>query len=665
MVKRFDEFLLESLIKASKDFTKILNMIKGESKVAQKLADLLGQDVKTNYNYIKISDDPSKLSFVPDNQATRKLASGTSDEELFAAASNPTTIGRLVKSIFNSNKIDVSDAELENFGNLFRSYATLLSKRSSVMVVSGNEIREWYHQDRYAGRNGRDGTLNKSCMRHEDCQDFFDIYIKNPDVVKMVIKVNEEGRLEARALLWQTDKGPYLDRVYSISPETEKVIEVWAEWNHDNILKFSNLGGQKLKVSLRPHMMYDYYPYMDTFCYYIREGGADQSVPAKLLNYQVDTDSRHMYHLQDTEGNASSMDTVYSEYHGDEINRADAVYSDVVDSWIRDSDSVYSRYHQTAIPDDMSVWSRVCSSHIYSDNAVEVVVGNNGQTDWYPESDDRYPYWVEAITGEAYNEEMRDRLLIEWDGEYYNPDHTTFAKYLTPAGKAAFAKVYGAHLDYCTELDEKVFGFETTEEKVPVGVRAMTRMQYSDALYGPLVDMVKSLDIPQATKNKKLAELAESDKFMRTNSRDYLRRNEVHELHGGFDNLFRKWGKEISREDVERVVMTENFSREVRFALAMRGRLRSLTLSGESAEELVKNAVGETKGGKTPIELLVECVKNPALIWDKAFMDKHVAPEKREFFEAIAVAAVVELTEVKGDPDVRAGIIYAIREMKH
>lgn len=637
-IKRYDEFLLESVIRASKDFMNILSLIKDNSKVAQKLIDLLGQDVKTNYNFIKISEDPSKLSFMPDNQAERKLSAGMTEEDLFAAASNPTTVGRLVKSIFGSNGIPVTDGELDYFGILFKSYATLLSSRSSVRVVSGEEVRKWYHEGTYAGRPGKDGTLNKSCMRYDDCADFFDIYTKNPDVVEMLIKLDDEGKLEARGLLWQTNMGPYLDRVYSINPDMEKLVELWAESRYDRLLKFNTNRNQRLEVSIKPHRLYGAYPYMDTFCYYLRDGEEQESVPATLYNYQVDTNSVHLYYLHDTEGNASRMDSVYCEYHDEEVPRHRAVYSDSFDSWIRDDRAVESEYLGGWLPEEEAVRSEACNSYLSKEDSVEVVVGEDGETDWYPANDKkRFPYWLEQTTGMAYSRKMRDQLLLEWEGEYYDMTRTVFVKELTEAGKAAYKAVYGAALDFCTKLDEKVFGFETTGEEVPVGKEALTKRQYAESTYKSLVGVVRGLDISAALKREKLAELAESDKLMRAKDEAYRLRNYTYERYGGREGLFKEWAKAVGPDEVKAAVADTAFKWLAESEL---GRTYPMPRPGPGDyESRVGRFVVQTRGGRTPGELLSDCVANPALVYDDAFLSKHVDDDNRPHLRAAVYAA--------------------------
>lgn len=616
-IHSYGEFLLESVIRASKDFRRILNLMQDDSKVAASLLDLLDRDVKTNYNFIKISDDPSKLSFVPDAQATRRMAGGASEDELFAAASNPTTIGRLVRSIFTQNGVPISDAGLETFSNTFRSYANMLSKSGQIRIVKGEEIRKWYDGKTYAGRDGRDGTLNKSCMRHEECQEFFDLYVENPDVVSMVIKCDDSGKLEARALVWETDKGTYLDRVYYTRDEYEKLVQIWAEKNLDEPMMYGKSGSKRLSVKLRPHAAYRGYPYMDTFCYYKRQCGKEESCEGTLFNYEIDIDSRWIYKLQDTEGGAESMNTVYSEYHDDQIPRDRAVYSDQVNSWIHEDHSVYSVYLNDNLPQDVAVHSRTVGSWLYLPDAVQVVVTADGRTDYYPEDDHEYPYVTEKLTGRHYRKKIAEELLYQYEGLYYDLSEAIFVRKLTEAGKDALARVYRSGHDHCSKLDEKLFGFETAGKDVIVSKDKFLVAVYKYVVYRDMVEAVRRMDAPEDLKQEKIQELAESDKALRSLSTTYLKRNQlVEEM--GVDEMLRKWGKHATMSVVESFVEDQLFWMTVALAgHPWRGHEDDSRTAVERIAALFKVKPERASG---ILEMIRKCVANPALLKDEDFM---------------------------------------------
>jgi hypothetical protein len=62
-------------------------------------------------------------------------------------------------------------AEVEKFANLFKAISNRPNFRFEL--VSGDKIKEYYHVDSYASEER--GSLGASCMKHDSCQDNFDI----------------------------------------------------------------------------------------------------------------------------------------------------------------------------------------------------------------------------------------------------------------------------------------------------------------------------------------------------------------------------------------------------------------------------------------------------------------------------------------------------------
>jgi len=128
-----------------------------------------------------------------------------------------TRIGRL----FTKNDIDITENEILTFNSLTNK----LFKKYYFEIVKGEDIRKYYHQDNYK-KGG--GPLNNSCMRHEDCQFKFDIYVNNPLVCKLLIMMDNKNddKIIGRALLWETNRGKFMDRIYPLE--------------HNNIYDFFN-----------------------------------------------------------------------------------------------------------------------------------------------------------------------------------------------------------------------------------------------------------------------------------------------------------------------------------------------------------------------------------------------------------------------------------------
>jgi len=196
-------------------------------------------------------------------------------------------VGRLVNKIIQATGGKFTNRELEEFINRYKSYKRWLAGEVRLEVVAGDEIRKWYDEEMYS-KGG--GTLNNSCMRYPECQDYFDIYTQNPEVCQMLILLNHDGsKIDGRALLWTlTDGKKVMDRIYITTDQCEEIFKKWASENgyllKIDFIRNGNIGTIQLKEK-----SYHPYPYLDTF-FYFNNG--------QLSNHT----SRGAIILQDTDG---------------------------------------------------------------------------------------------------------------------------------------------------------------------------------------------------------------------------------------------------------------------------------------------------------------------------------------------------------------------------
>ena len=76
MLKRYDDFILESLLTESVVYysDKFRNIIKNiDSPVATALLDIESKDLDVDKNFIDVTDDKEQISFIPDKRAQRIL----------------------------------------------------------------------------------------------------------------------------------------------------------------------------------------------------------------------------------------------------------------------------------------------------------------------------------------------------------------------------------------------------------------------------------------------------------------------------------------------------------------------------------------------------------------------------------------------------------------
>lgn len=176
--------------------------------------------------------------------------------------------------------------DVESFVNMF--IASVEANAKTIVEVKGDDIKKFYHQDRYAEING---TLGGSCMR-EDCkQAQFGIYTENTENVSMLIlhPQGDREKIIGRAILWKishindepvTDKY-FMDRFYVVNDSDEYMFKDYAKkmgYYHKSVQTYGssydivrpdgNNESMNIKVTLNPIDFNDKYPYMDTLQYY-------------------------------------------------------------------------------------------------------------------------------------------------------------------------------------------------------------------------------------------------------------------------------------------------------------------------------------------------------------------------------------------------------------
>ncbi len=182
-------------------------------------------------------------------------------------------INRLLDLYLGDDPIErrrYTDSDVEKFVNKFIS---LMEYKQNALdhfrIIKGGEIKHWYLSNNYSGQTGQ---LGQSCMRYSMCQEFFDIYIDNPDVCQLLIFTDENDKLLGRALLWKLEDGSnYMDRIYTTRDSN---IDLFTKWGKENgyTNHYERVSNKILSVKIEPKD-YTQYPFMDTFKYYKPELG--------------------------------------------------------------------------------------------------------------------------------------------------------------------------------------------------------------------------------------------------------------------------------------------------------------------------------------------------------------------------------------------------------
>ena len=261
------------------------------------------------------------------------------ETEIYFKQSTDVRVGRFIRKIFGSK---FTDTQVEDFVNQYKSVRE--SNRLYFDLRSGYDIVDAYKSTNYSYHGGSSNSLMNSCMNDETRLVEFYQYLP----VQVLVLVNEEGLIFGRSLIWTTEQGQFMDRIYTIDDSDYYRFINYAKSN-SIIYKSKNKSGStvpyiksgqelwfkmsvKLKFIIGEYQTDSYsdrpqnIPYMDTFIY----GYGDV-----LSNFEPqDVDS--FYVLQDTDGEVLEILVRYDIY-GQRIEMRDIgdyIFSETQDGWI-------------------------------------------------------------------------------------------------------------------------------------------------------------------------------------------------------------------------------------------------------------------------------------------------------------------------------------------
>lgn len=450
MICKYNDFLLESaLVKESIVYysPKLRDILKNiSSPISKSLIGVETVDIKPDMTFMDI-DKEDYLSFTtmrnamkmvgakypPDTYKSIKMDSlpdlslsdafWRQDMEnkpdgitgIYLKSRSQIRIGRLVNRLFPGK---YTDKQIETFVNKFK--ASLENSLEKFVVVEGEEIEKWYSYEKHYENTG---TLGNSCMKNST--GIFDIYIKNPQVCRMLI-LTEGGKLKGRALVWKVlsaqknikikpDTTPqfeyFMDRQYTISDSLVERFrnyatdQGWAYKTTNNHHSFNDVAFKGeynyLKMTVQLNIVkdvrkvgdmsmdisdcdYKRYPYMDTFRRY------DVSTGILYNDDNREGGNAGQYILESTDGGFEEIENGnWSDYYGE------------------------------VIPEGQEIYSENMSDYLYRNRSVEVTRGNRRNRGIYPDDSDSILY--DDTTGDHLNEE--DAVYSEYHSTYILADN--------------------------------------------------------------------------------------------------------------------------------------------------------------------------------------------------------------------------------------------------
>lgn len=225
--------------------------------------------------------------------------------KVWSSNRNNIKIGRIIRAIVSSSKIETSDSEIEQFVNQYKSTIDVINDAfNRFEIVEAKDITFWYSHENYSNMRG---TLGNSCMAHSPGE-YFHIYSKNPEVCKLVILYDDKGRvvdgkyksdkIKGRALLWKVEDNSgssfeFMDRIYTNSDSDQDLFKQFATRNnfwHKKVQNsdenFDMIKGQEVKkdpvIVVNLKSWTETFPYVDTLKFFNLYTGELSNSPSQI-----------------------------------------------------------------------------------------------------------------------------------------------------------------------------------------------------------------------------------------------------------------------------------------------------------------------------------------------------------------------------------------------
>jgi len=276
----------------SKRFSDILYdlTLKG-SNLAKEIKELEKSKDKFDISFIDISDKADDMiSYITSNKAKPvldkyKSINKENDGKNICWVTNrqEQKITRFVPRIFGTK---FNQKEIEDFLNDYKVAVKGDKSFDNFEMIEGEDVKKYYSGKQYSRE--ANGQLQRSCMKYDEANGFFELYIQNPDKMKMLILKDGKDKIFGRANLWYLDdpKGKvFMDRIYTTFDWQIKLYIDYA--NKNNYIYKSKqiyggdvipvmINGKKEKLTMTVKIKpgeYKKYPYVDTLQFYNKKEG--------------------------------------------------------------------------------------------------------------------------------------------------------------------------------------------------------------------------------------------------------------------------------------------------------------------------------------------------------------------------------------------------------
>ena len=412
-------------------------------------------------SYIDIADEDT-ITYTSSKKVI-ELIHKLDNRSIWDVGRNYHRIGRFVSKVTGEDS-----QQIESFVNRYKSEIKSLNNLDNFDIVSGEKVSNFY-SGKFYSKGG--GSLNKSCMRHDRCQDYFNFYNINPDVVKLVIlyENDKKDKILGRALLWNINnpkKISLLDRIYTANDSDKNLFTKLAiknKWHYKSSQKFDeryfiNLDGKSVEINCKIFLKNEKYinfPYLDTFHFYNKKECYITNNKNEFYN------NKNIVKLRATDGRDQGNENfVYDSYNNDTVKVDETIYCEFDDSKILTHDVIvychqygktyfrpdnirYSEYDNKIYPQNRAIWSTTHKTFIEKSKSFRV---------YFDEFKNEYDYLHSNLNGKEFNyvnnknSYFVNSLLIKIDDQFY----------LKCEHEKSKMKPYKAAIDFNNFFDELV-----------------------------------------------------------------------------------------------------------------------------------------------------------------------------------------------------------------
>lgn len=332
------------------------------------------------YTYIEINREQARISAI--RKKDEKAYLDAEDKKAFREKKGvflkPGKIYPIMEKAYESKITQRTKDKLSSYIKIFDILKTLDIKESENL----SEIYDLPHCN--------SNTIGSSCMRGKG--EFYDNLEQNAPV-KVLYTVNENYELTSRALLWETNLGKYVDRVYAMS---NVLIDAYTRYAKENgyLIRSNHSAGfpgaidkdgrfvpnlkiEEVNLDIRYDSECEYMPYLDSFNKY--NFATKELIAGSTSNYT--------HTLTETDGTCSTCKYIC---HGCNLtsdnessispNGIDIYCSNACaenDGWIRFSNNWYRKKDMVTTLNGDVVPKRITTrlnADLYGENAFELTI---------------------------------------------------------------------------------------------------------------------------------------------------------------------------------------------------------------------------------------------------------------------------------------------------